>query len=387
MCFRLSIAAAATLMMGGVGATAAELPSYDVVGFPITPHQFVVLGPANAQERAPAAALTLAGMPASPHQIAVLTPRRVISGQIAGQAMTKPMKRRQFITALGGGAALWPLVLRAQQPAIPVVGFLNSTSSVGYSPYVVRSQQAEQARRIGILVNRAADDTEGQAGIAAFQQALQQLGWNVGLDLRIDVRWGEDDVALERKYAAELVDLSPNIILASGTMSVAAVEGITRALPIVFVGVTDPAGAGFVDKLAKPGGNATGFMIFEFGFTAKWVELLKQIEPNIRRMAVIRLPDNPAAMAQFGAIQDAAEWLSVEISAVNARSSSEIERAIVALANSGNGGLIVTPSAGVSAHRDLIIKLAAQHRLPAVYGNRNNINSGGLIFSSPAPTR
>ena len=293
------------------------------------------------------------------------------------------MKRRQFITALGGGAALWPLVLRAQQPAIPVVGFLNSTSSMGYSPYVVRSQQAEQARRIGILMNRAADDTEGQAGIAAFQQALQQLGWNVGLDLRIDVRWGEDDVALERKYAAELVDLSPNIILASGTMSVAAVEGITRALPIVFVGVTDPAGAGFVDKLAKPGGNATGFMIFEFGFTAKWVELLKQIEPNIRRMAVIRLPDNPAAMAQFGAIQDAAEWLSVEISAVNARSSSEIERAIVALANSGNGGLIVTPSAGVSAHRDLIIKLAAQHRLPAVYGNRNNINSGGLIFYGP----
>jgi putative tryptophan/tyrosine transport system substrate-binding protein len=251
------------------------------------------------------------------------------------------------------------------------------------SPSVSRAQQAEQTRRIGILMNRAADDTEGQAGIAAFQQALRRLGWNVGPDLRIDVRWGQDDAVLERKYAAELVDLSPNIILASGTMSVAAVQGITSTLPIVFVGVTDPAGAGFVDNLAKPGGNATGFMLFEYGFTAKWVELLKQIEPNIRRAAVVRLPDNPAAMAQFGAIQAAAQSLGVEISAVNARSSSEIERALAALGNSGNAGLIVTPSAGVSVHRDLIIKLAARHRLPAVYGNRNNINSGGLIFYGP----
>src|SRR5260370_34472731 len=142
------------------------------------------------------------------------------------------MKRRQFITALGGGAALWPLVLRAQQPAIPVVGFLNSTSSVGYSPYVVRSQQAEQARRIGILVNRAADDTEGQAGNAALQQALQQLGWNVGLDLRVDVRWGGDHVALERNYDAELADLPPDLILAGRTISVAAAEVLTPDLPI-----------------------------------------------------------------------------------------------------------------------------------------------------------
>ena len=251
------------------------------------------------------------------------------------------------------------------------------------SPFTARAQQPEQARRIGILMNRAADDTEGQAGVAAFQQALQQFGWNVGLDLRIDVRWGQDDVALERKYAAELVDLSSSIILASGTMSVAAVQSISNAPPIIFVGVTDPAGAGFVDNLAKPGGNATGFMIFEYGFTAKWVELLKQIVPNIRRAAVLRLADNPAAMAQFGAIQAAAQSLGVEISAVNARNSSEIERAMTSLANSGNGGLIVTPSAGVSMHRDLIIRLAAQHRLPAVYGNRNNVNSGGLIFYGP----
>jgi len=267
------------------------------------------------------------------------------------------MRRRDFIVAMG-------------------VAFAGS-------PSVSRAQQAGQTRRIGILMNRAADDADGQAGIAAFQQALQQFGWKVGSDLKIDVRWGQDDVGLERKYAEELVDLSPNIVLASGTMSVAAVQGITHALPIVFVGVTDPAGAGFVDNLAKPGGNATGFMLFEYGFTAKWLELLKQIEPNIRRAAVLRLPDNPAAMAQFGAIQAAAQSLGIEISAVNARSSGEIERAMATLVNSGNGGLIVTPSAGVSMHRDLIIKLAARHRLPAVYGNRNNVDSGGLIFYGP----
>jgi len=183
------------------------------------------------------------------------------------------------------------------------------------SPSAVRSQRAEQARRIGILMNRAADDTEGQAGIAAFQKALQQLGWQVGPDIRIDVRWGQDDITLEGKYAAELVDLSPSIILASGTMSVTAVQRIANAIPIIFVGVTDPAGAGFVDNLAKPGGNASGFMIFEYGFTAKWLELLKQIAPNLKRAAVLRLPDNPAAMAQFGAIQAAGQSLGVEISA------------------------------------------------------------------------
>ena len=263
------------------------------------------------------------------------------------------MRRRDFIVAMGVALA--------------------------WSPFS-RGQQAEQTRRIGILMNRAADDTEGQAGIAAFQQALQQFGWKVGSDLRIDVRWGQDDVGLERKYALELVDLSPNIVLASGTMSVAAVQGITRALPIVFVGVTDPAGAGFVDNLAKPGGNATGFMIFEYGFAAKWVELLKQIEPNIRRAAVFRLPDNAATMAQLGAIQAAAQLLGVEIIPVGVRNSDEIERAVSALANSGNGGLIVTPSAGVSVHRDLIIELAARHKLPAVYGNRFNVNGGGLIY-------
>jgi putative ABC transport system substrate-binding protein len=251
------------------------------------------------------------------------------------------------------------------------------------SSSVAHSQQKEQARRIGILMNRAADDAEGQAGVSAFQQTLQQLGWNVGPDLRIDVRWGQDDLLLERKYAAELVDLSPTIILAGGTMSVAAVQGTGHAPPIVFVGVTDPAGAGFVDNLAKPGGNATGFMLFEYGFTGKWLELLKQIEPKLKRAAVFRLPDNPAAMAQFGAIQAVAQSLGVEVNAVNAGNSADIERVMTTLANSRNAGLIVTPSAGVSVHRNLIIELAARHKLPAVYGNRNNVNNGGLVYYGP----
>ena len=267
------------------------------------------------------------------------------------------MRRRDFIMAMG-------------------VVFAGPASAV-------RAQQASQPRRIAVLMNRVADDKEGQAGLVAFQQALEQLGWKVGPDLTIDVRWGQDDVALEHKYAAELVDLSPNIVLAGGTMSVAAVQGITPALPIVFVGVTDPAGAGFVETLARPGGNATGFMLFEYGFTAKWLELLKQIVPNIKRAAVLRLPDNPAAMAQFGAIQATAQSMGVEITAVSVRNVGEIERAVAALEKSGNGGLIVTPSAGVSANRDLIIALAAKHRLPAVYGNRANVNSGGLIFYGP----
>jgi len=201
-----------------------------------------------------------------------------------------------------------------------------SAAVVATRPIAAFSQQSEQARRIGILMNRAADDAEGQAGIAAFQQALQQLEWKVGSNLRIDVRWGQNDVALEHKYAAELVELSPSIILAGGTMSVAAVQSITHALPIVFVGVTDPAGAGFVDNLARPGGNATGFMIFEYGFTAKWLELLKQIQPNIKRAAILRLPDSPPGLAQFGTIQAVAPSLGIEISSILVRDGGGIER-------------------------------------------------------------
>jgi putative ABC transport system substrate-binding protein len=266
------------------------------------------------------------------------------------------MRRRDVIVAMGSMLAAFPAAMRAQ---------------------------SDRPRRIGILMNRAADDKEGQAGVAAFQQALEQFGWKAGPDFAIDIRWGADDVALENKYAAELVALAPNIVLASGTMSVAAVQSVDHAPPIVFVGVTDPAGAGFVETLAKPGGNATGFMLFEYGFTAKWLELLKQIRPSIRRAAVLRLVDNPAAMAQFGAIQAASQPLGIEVFAVNVRKAEEVERAIVALANSGNGGLIVTPSAGVAAHPEIIIALAAKHKLPAVYGNRGNVVDGGLMFYGP----
>jgi putative ABC transport system substrate-binding protein len=257
----------------------------------------------------------------------------------------------------GGAAAAWPMAVRAQQPV--------------------------QIRRIGMLLNRAADDSEGQIGIAAFKQALQQLGWTEGTNLRFDIRWGQDDLDHERRYASELVELAPDIVVASGTMSVGALQTINRALPIVFVGVTDPAGAGLVDTLARPGGNTTGFMLFEFGFTGKWLELLKQIEPSLKRAAVLRDPSNPAAMAQFGAIQATAQSLGVEVVSVNVRNAGEIERAVTAIANSGNGGLIVSPSAGVSVHRDLIVALAARHKLPAVYGNRSNVTGGGLIFYGP----
>jgi putative tryptophan/tyrosine transport system substrate-binding protein len=269
------------------------------------------------------------------------------------------MRRRDFVTLIGGAAMGWPLLVRAQQ------------------------QQSTRIRRIGVLMNRASDDLEGQTGVAAFKQALQQFVRAGDPNLQFDVRWGADDIELERRYAAELVDLSPDIILASGSMSVGAMQNISRELAIVFVGVTDPAGAGFVDSLARPGGNTTGFMIFEYGFTAKWLEMLKQIEPNLKRAAVFRDAANPAAMAQFGAIQAVAPSLGVEVFSASVRSPSEIERAVVALAASPNGGLIVTPSAGVSTHRNLIIALAARHKLPAVYGNRSNIDGGGLVFYGP----
>lgn len=262
--------------------------------------------------------------------------------------------------------------------------FIVATGVVFAGALWASRAQTEQARRVGILMNRAAEDAEGQAGVDAFRRELESLGWKLGSGLVIDIRWGEDDPGLERKFAAELLELSPDVMVAAGTMSVASVKGSPKAPPIVFVGVTDPAGAGFVDNLARPGGNITGFMIFEYGFTAKWLELLKQIAPNIRKVAFLRVVDNPAAMAQFGAIQATAQAMSVEVSAANALSTGDIERTMVALKNSGNGGLIVAPSAGVSRHRDLIIRLAAQHRIPAVYGNRSNVNNGGLIFYGPS---
>jgi len=262
------------------------------------------------------------------------------------------MRRRDFISLLGSAAAI---------------------------PLAAQAQQGDHVRRIGVLMNRASSDPEGQGRIAVFQQALRQLGWTDGGNVRIDIRWGEDDVDRERKYAAELVALSPDIIVASGTVSMAALQHVSRTLPIVFAGVTDPVGAGFVDSLARPGGNATGFMIYEYSLGGKWLELLKQIAPSVTRAAVLRDPANPAGIAMFGAIRATAQSLGVEVSPVSTLNAGEIERAVAAFARSANGGLIVTPNASVSVHRALIVTLAARHKLPAVYPFRYHATDGGLI--------
>jgi putative ABC transport system substrate-binding protein len=267
------------------------------------------------------------------------------------------VRRREFITFLGGASATWPLAAMAQQ--------------------------AEQIRRIGVLMNRAADDSEGQAGVAAFQQGLQQLGWRDGGNVRLDIRWSHNDVDFDRKFAAELVALAPDVIMAAGTLSVTALQRVSHTLPIVFVGVSDPVGAGVVDSLARPGGNVTGFMIFEYSMSGKWLELLKQVAPGVTRAAVLRDAVNPAGIAQFGAIQATAQSLGVEVNPVSIRDAAEIERAVAAFARSANGGLIVTPSAGTSVHQDLIITLAARHKLPAVYAFRANVTGGGLISYGP----
>jgi putative tryptophan/tyrosine transport system substrate-binding protein len=267
------------------------------------------------------------------------------------------MRRREFITLIGGAAATWPLAARAQQP--------------------------EPMRRIGVLMNRAADDPVGQAYVEAFRQGLQQLGWSEDRNVRIDIRWGENDVERDRKYAGELVALAPDIFLASGGLSVAALQHVTRTLPIVFVNLVDPIGAGLVVSLARPGGNTTGFMNFEYSLSGKWPELLKQIAPNVMRAAVIRDATNPAGIGQFSAVQGAAQTLGIEVSPINVHDADEIERAVAAFARSVNGGLIVTPSASVLDHHDVIIALAAQHKLPAVYGDRSKVIRGGLISYGP----
>jgi putative tryptophan/tyrosine transport system substrate-binding protein len=265
--------------------------------------------------------------------------------------------RREFISAIGGATVAWPLATRAQQP--------------------------EQMRRIGVLMNVAADDPEGPSRLAVFQQALQQLGWSEGHNVRIDIRFGANDVDRDRTYATELVALAPDVILAGGTLGVSALQRVTHTIPIVFVGVSDPVGAGLVDTLARPGGNVTGFMLFEYSSSGKWLELLKEIMPRLTRAAVLRDSANPAGIAQFGAIQAAAQSLGVEVSPVSVRDAGEIERAVATFARSANGGLIVTPSGSVSTHHDLIITLAARYKLPAVYSNRSNVTGGGLISYGP----
>ena len=267
------------------------------------------------------------------------------------------MRRREFITLLGG-AATWPLAAYAQQDG--------------------------RVRRIGVLMGQAEDDPEAQARVAAFQQSLQRLGWSDGRNVRIDTRWATTNADDLRRHAAELVALAPDVIVAgSGTSTVAPLLQTTRTVPIVFVVVIDPVGAGFVDSLARPGGNATGFTVFEYGMTGKWVELLKQIAPPVTRAAVLRDPTIASGIGQFAAVQAVAPSLGVELSAVDVRDAGEIERAVTAFARSSNGGLIVTGSPAAIRHRDLIIALAARLRLPAVYSYRFFVTGGGLLSYGP----
>jgi putative tryptophan/tyrosine transport system substrate-binding protein len=266
------------------------------------------------------------------------------------------MRRREFITLLGGAAAAWPLVVRAQQPT--------------------------GTRRIGVLMNFRSDASEGQARIAVFAQALQKLGWTDGDNVRTDIRWAADDMELFRKYSKELVELNPDVILASAGQSVAELQRATRSVPIVFANVVDPVGAGYVTSLARPGGNMTGFTSFEYNIGGKWLELLKQIAPRVTRIAVIRDPAYAAGIGQFAAIQTAASS-ALELSVIDPRDANELKRALEAFAREPNGGLIVTASASVAAHNELINSLALRHRLPTIHALRYLMLSGGLASYGP----
>jgi putative tryptophan/tyrosine transport system substrate-binding protein len=260
------------------------------------------------------------------------------------------VKRREFITLLGGAAA-WPLAARAQRP--------------------------ERMRKISALTNLAADDPEALGRITAFVQGLQQLGWTDGRNVQIIARWAAGSADNFRKYAAELVALAPDVILATSTQAVLALQQATSTVPIVFVQVIDPVGAGMVASLARPGGNTTGFTVFEYGMSGKWVELIKEIAPGVRRVAVLR--DFAIGIAQLAAIQAVAPSFGVELSVIGVRDADEIESAVTAFARSPNGGLIVTASTSAAIHRELISTLAARHRLPAVYSYRYFVMAGGLI--------
>ena len=269
------------------------------------------------------------------------------------------MRRREFITLIGSAAVV---------------------------PLVAGAQPSESMRRVGVLMSTAADDREGQARIAAFRQGLQKLGWIEGQNVRLDIRWGGGDADLDRRFAAELVALTPDVILATASSTVAALQGATRTVPVVFAHAVDPVAAGFVDSLARPGGNATGFVLFEYGISAKWLELLKEIAPSVTRAGVLRDPAMAAGTGQFGALQSVAPSFGVELSPVNVRDAGEIERVVTAFARSSNGGLIVTASPLATLHRDLIVALAARHKLCAVYNLRPFVTAGGLIsYGSDVP--
>jgi putative tryptophan/tyrosine transport system substrate-binding protein len=267
----------------------------------------------------------------------------------AGEAI---LKRRDFITLLGGASA-WPLAARAQQ--------------------------SSRMRRVGILLSASADDPEFQARVGAFLQGLALLGWTIGRNVQIDIRWAGANAADVRRHAAELAALAPDVILANGGSTVSPLLQVTRTVPIVFAVVSDPVGGGFADSLARPGGNATGFISTEYSMAGKWLELLKQIAPSVTRVAVLRNSDTPAGPAQFGFVQAMAPSLRVEVTPVNLRDAAEIERAVAAFAGFPNGGLIVTSVAEASFHRDLIITLAARHKLPAIFYERFFVAAGGLI--------
>ena len=267
------------------------------------------------------------------------------------------MRRREFITLVGSAAAAWPLAARAQQ--------------------------GERMRRIGVLQPAAADDPVFQTRLAAFHQGLALLGWSIGQNVRIDTRWATTNAAEIRRHVAELVALAPDVILATGTSTVGPLLQATRTVPIVFPAVGDPVGAGFVDSLARPGGNATGFMSREYSLSGKWLELLKQIAPGVTRVAVLRDAAVSVGPVQFGVIQAVAPSLRMEVDPINLRDAGEIERAIAAFAGSPNGGLILTAGATAQLHSDLIITLAARHKLPAVYAYRHLVPAGGLIAYGP----
>jgi putative ABC transport system substrate-binding protein len=266
------------------------------------------------------------------------------------------MRRREFITLLGGAAG-WPLAARAQR--------------------------GERMRRIGILLPATADNLEFQARVGAFLQGLQQSGWSIGRNVQIDTRWATANADENRRHAAELAALAPDPIVAHGSSTVGAMVQATRTVPIVFATVGDPVAAGFVDSLSRPGGNATGFMSFEYSLGGKWLELLKEIAPAVTRAAVFRDPAIPSGTGTFGAIQSVAPALGIEAIPVNMRGADEIKRVLSVFARSGNGGLIVTPSSLSFVHRDLIIALAAQYKLPAVYFLRPFVTAGGLISHGP----
>ena len=263
------------------------------------------------------------------------------------------MKRRQFITLLGGAAAAWPLAAQAQQP--------------------------ERMRRIGVLIGAIETDPEAQARIVAFKEGLQVLGWTDGRNVHIDYRFGSADLELTRKYAAELVGLMPDVILANSPLVLRALRQQTSTIPIVFALVVDPVGEGFINSLAQPGGNITGFTSLEYPMSGKWLEVLKEISPNVRRVGAINQAENVTGAGYLRALESAALTMGVQLIAAHVRDAAEIERAIAATASQSNGGLIILPSPLALVNREMIVKLAAQHRLPAVYPFRYFIASGGLM--------